>query len=670
MLSSPRSHAYGLDPRLLTAFAVAVAVAVFVITWVTINESRSDSYELLRAEGAAFTEALAQASENAIAAGVVYDNLLHDRYRDLVASLQDLRGRGPADQELVAFARLHDLQAVYVYDNTATLVIGATARGPYQPPPAFVQAEAAELLASPEANFALLMDDSGDIAQPVHYYLELTGRVDEVIALEIDALYYSEAVRQTGIGYLAQRMAGEPGVEYIIYQSKEGIVFSSRRITDILAIESDPFLSEALSSDSVVSRVTDFQGAEVLEMVRPFSSKEYPYGLFRVGLSLDRYERIIRGFDRQLMILSGALVILLLVFVLYVQARRRRKELSRQYTDMKAMTDLIFEQMETGVAVVDAVGVVRLANGAFESIFDCPHLVGRRWLEALPTQGELIAVPTTKADEREIILEGPSGRKAVLLSRSRLEAAAESPSVVLVASDVTQMKEYEKASARKERLSEMGHLAAGVAHEIRNPLNTISIAAQRLASEFTPDRNSEQYAAFTQQIRTETSRLNQIITRFLALTREEKRERHDLDLSQLLDDVGAFLRLEGEGSGLTVGVDCPPGTRVTAGADALRQVLINLFNNSKEALSGHSGTFNIRARAVTRKVVIEVSDDGPGIPTEHRDKVFAPFYTTKDAGTGLGLATVQRIVSDLGGDIELDPGHSPGAKFIITLPAA
>jgi two-component system, NtrC family, sensor histidine kinase HydH len=667
-LSGSRTSA--LDQRLQAAFAVALAIIVFVITWFSIRQSRADSFQLLQAQGIAFTESLARASQNAISAESFYDRLMQERYRDLVATLVDLSQGGPmSSQSLASFALTHDLLSLYLFDSTGTLALGAVARGSYTPPPDFVVREVTELLKSPDANYTLLLADGDSPGETVHYYLEITSRLDAVVVLAVDGLYYSEAVRQTGIGYLAQDMAGQPGVEYIIYQSTDGIIFSSRKLGNLLSIESDPFLGRALESDSITTRVYDFQGKNVLELVRPFSSKDYPFGLFRVGLSLDGYYAVSRGFDRQMIVVSGTLFVLLLLVYLYANSRRRREELSRQYSDIKTVTDRIFEQMDTGVAVVDAGGIIRFANQAFARIFGAGLVEGHRWTDLLPGQESVPREMPSHADEREVELVVNGDRRTVLIARSRLADSGGGVSVVLVVYDITRLKEYERTSARKERLSEMGNLAAGVAHEIRNPLNTISIAAQRLASEFTPQENGEQYLSFTRQIRGETSRLNQIITRFLALTREQKQQRETIRIETFLNEVADLLRFESERLGIDVTFTCEPGLAVEASVDGLKQVFLNLFSNSKDALQGRSGIFAIEARHLGREVIITVTDDGPGISPSERERLFTPFHTTKDTGTGLGLATVRRIVSEWGGDIELDGSCASGARFLIRLPA-
>lgn len=558
-MATPSHRSASLDQRLLTALALALAVAVFLITWYSIRASRSDSFELLAEQGRAFTESLAQASENAITSETFYDRLVRARYADLIVTLMDKNIERLSEQDWASFALTHDLIGAYLFDSVGEFSSGATVRGDRFGLPDYVLTEVDSLLAEPELRFVLLLDEGELPGEMIHYYLELTGQMDRVVVLATDALFYTEAIRETGISHLAQLIARESGVEYIVYQTTEGVIFTSRRSDDLSSFDNDQFLAEALDADSIMERVHEYQDRNILELVRPFSTARYPFGLFRVGLSLEDYYSVSRGFDQQLIILSGVLLVLLMVAMAYVRGRRKRADL---------------------------------------------------------------------------------------------------------------IADYETRVARRERLSEMGDLAAGVAHEIRNPLNTISIAAQRLSKEFVPESNGEQFEKFTQLIRAETKRLNEIITRFLALSREDKKQYEKINLDQLLPEIGHLLRLEGDKIGLTVSVSCDPGLELAADPDRLKDLFLNLFNNSKEALNGAPGSFDISARKLNTGLEILVTDSGPGIAENLRDKVFAPYYTSKEAGTGLGLPTVQRIVSDFGGEVSLDPDFTAGTRIVLTFPPA
>lgn len=672
MIKSTAPRSTGFDQWYLAAIAITLAITVFLIAWLSISRSRSDSFALLVEQGKAFTESLAVASKNAIAAESIYYRLIQDRYGALVTSLLIGDVETPSEQQMARFALSHDLLGIYIYDSQSRLVISVAPRGRTASLPDYVQREVSLLLEEPESNFLLLSDDDETLGEMVHYYLELTSQMDRVVVLAVDAGYYSDALHQTGIGYLAQNMAREKGVEYIIYQDTEGIIFASRKPGDLLAIESDPFLSAALESDSIMSRVYKFQERQVLELVRPFSTDVYPLGLFRVGLALDRYYAVSRGFDKQTIILSGVLVVLLMVALLYLAGRRKRQELSRRYSDIKSVTDRIFEQMISGVVVVDSGGVIRIINQAAQRMFSTPNVSGQSWDKILPLYQPLFdefVAGDKSADEIEFKIEIDNQTKILLIARSKLYDVAEhQAAVVMVLYDITRLKEYEREAARKERLSEMGHLAAGVAHEIRNPLNAISIAAQRIAAEFKPDENSEEFISFTDQIRSETSRLNAIITRFLALAREDRKRRQVIMLDESLGEIGRLLKVEGDRIGIEVSIHAEPNLSVEVDPDGLKELFLNLYSNSREALAGAPGRFSVNAVSENERIKITIEDSGPGIPAAVSDKLFAPYYTTKDGGTGLGLPTAQRIVSEFGGDIHLDKQFVGGARFVVSIP--
>lgn len=557
-MDKPANKPIRTDQRYPVILTVVFTVLVFIIALYSLLDSRQRGYDLLVEQGRSFTEALARASENAVVSENYYDYFVKARQSDLIVTLGNWGIDRISERQWTSFALAHDLLGVYVYDSLGNIVAGVTMRGGRTVPPDYVIDEVFALFEDPEARFVLLYDEGDGPSGPIHYYLELTSRMDQVVVLSSEAQFYEEALAETGIGHLAGLMGSEPGVEYIVYQTADGTVFSSQPNLQLSDMTSDPFLTAAIDADSIVERRYDYNGRTILEMVRPFSTPRHEFGLFRVGLSLDRYYAISRGYDKQLILLSAVLVVLLLVALAYLRGRRKRLEM---------------------------------------------------------------------------------------------------------------MQHYEHLAQRRERLSEMGSLAAGVAHEIRNPLNTISIAAQRLEKEFAPVDNVDQYKTFTQQIRSETRRLNETITRFLALAREDRKQSEPIRLDDFLKEIGGLLRVEGEKLGIEVTVECESGLSVEGDADRLKEVFFNLFNNSKEALDGKSGKFEIKAHGEEKKIVIAVADSGPGIPSELHDKVFAPYYTTKEAGTGLGLPTVQRIITDMGGEVGIDANNG-GITFLLTIPSS
>ncbi len=670
-MSQNRDIQSRLDQRSTAVIIVALAVVVLIFTWISTSQSRKDSFQLLVRQGAAFTTSLAEASRNAIEAERFYDRLVQRRYGDLIATLLGNR-QYSSNQGLYEFVRDHELLGVWLYERDSTGIIRSEAGSAKIQLPEFVRLEADTLALSQVPQFVQLLDAQEERGEVALYYIQLTDSLNRVIILAADGKSYQAALEQTGIGYLSQRMAREEGVEYIIYQATDGIIFASRKPGELLAIESDPFLQNALKSDTTCNRIFEFQGEDVLELVHPFSTADYPQGVFRVGLSLRGYNAVSRGFDWQMIILSIVLFGLVITAILYLNSRRKRREITLEYSQIKSLTDRIFEQMETGVAVIGRNGVIQYANRAVERALDKSAIVGQRWENAVGDArlAGIGSVDQSKGETEVSMLQSKEPR-TLLVAWSRVDFEERKDSAtVLVVNDVTKIRQFEQDAARRERLSEMGNLAAGVAHEIRNPLNTISIASQRLATEFTPSERQEEFRQFTQSIRNETKRLNDIITRFLALARVEKKRYQRVDLKETVEASLALAEVEASRLGISISIDIPADIAVEADPDALKQVFINLFNNAKEAAGGKPLRVRIAAERIEKRIIVRFSDNGPGIPAELHERIFTPYFTTKEAGTGLGLPTVYKIISEAGGEIRVDSSFEGGAQFEITLPVA
>ncbi len=648
---------------------IPLSVAIFFLAYFSIKESRADSLKLLVIQGESFIESLSSATKNAISSEEFYTFLAHKRYNEITVELEQQELHNINNDDLYRHCIMHNLYSAHLFDVDSTLIASSFARGSQLRLPSFVIDEVQYLLSNRDENYLLLLDEDNPPGEIRHYYLKLSNKLDRITVIVVDARYFTVALEQTQIGYLARQMASENSIEYIIYQSTEGIVFSSLDIDGILSIESDTFLTQALEADIIMHRIYMMEDSELLEIVRPFSTSDYPFGLLRIGLSLIDYDSITKRFDNQMIVFSTGLLLLLIISVVYLNSRKKRKKILAQYDQIKSISDKIFDEMKTGVAAIDKHGTIVLVNNAFESILHIHDLSDENWTDRIISQISdfpQLSNKATRLIEKELTFKHDNLEKTILIVLSYLSLDNnDSESFVVVVNDITALKELEQKSARKERLSEMGDLAAGVAHEIRNPLNTISIASQRLAGEFVPVENKEEYLSFTKQIKNETKRLNEIITKFLALARGDKKQKSKINLSEIVEEFCQFVSVEAESLGIKIEKDIESQYYIDGNIDAIKQVLANLYNNSKESLNSCMGIIKISLRISSNNTELVFEDSGPGIPEDIREKIFTPYYTTKEAGTGLGLPTIYRIVADMGGEISVETSELGGAKFVI-----
>ena len=232
--------------------------------------------------------------------------------------------------------------------------------------------------------------------------------------------------------------------------------------------------------------------------------------------------------------------------------------------------------------------------------------------------------------------------------------------------------EMERQLEKAERLSALGQLAAGVAHEIRNPLNAISMASQRLKREFMPadEHKIKEFQTLAGVIRDEIRRLDGIIEEFLTFSKSRRLELHEYPVAEVLQKIVNLIREEATLKGITLETRYKDNPAIIPmDVDKLQQAILNLVKNAMESISGE-GTVRILVDSSGKnRVVIKISDNGCGMTSEEVERIFNPEYTTKEKGLGLGLPLAHEIIRGHGGEIRVLSQPGSGTTFDIILPA-
>jgi Na+/proline symporter/signal transduction histidine kinase len=336
----------------------------------------------------------------------------------------------------------------------------------------------------------------------------------------------------------------------------------------------------------------------------------------------------------------------------------------------------ILRDLPLGVCAVGADQRVTIWNPALEqtSGVDARTALGNR-LENLPSPwGNLLAgfarsqdthIPHMKL-ELACKPRWYNLHKASVLEPDPDNSASERSGLVMLLEDLTDLETLEAELAHSDRLASVGRLAAGVAHEIGNPVTGIASLAQILREE----SDDPEVLATTAEILNQTQRITNIVRSLMSFSRSGGgQDVVTFALRQIIDETLSLLRLAHKGKSVVVKAHCPDDLMITGDRQRLSQMLVNLCSNAVD-VSQPGECVEIRASLVAGEIHIEVQDQGPGIPHEIQNLVFEPFFTTKPVGegTGLGLAMVYKILEEHHGSIEIDSSPGVGTRIVARLP--
>lgn len=373
-----------------------------------------------------------------------------------------------------------------------------------------------------------------------------------------------------------------------------------------------------------------------------------------------------------------------------IAARAGAQRGQRELTALRARYQDVFSSMPDGLVTVGADGVIGSVNPAFLRIVRLEEqaLVGRRLADVLPSYTNEEPSNSWMSETTEITRESPEqpsefirrsfgGSMQTLAVRSvSLRGPEGSDGMLLVVRDITELRAREEAHRARERLATVGSMAMAVAHEIRNPLASISGAVQMLGE----NRALDETDLSLMEIATrETAALSRWIGEFLDFARPGKAHMGPLNLGRIVREKLAACRqdprVDEAGTEISSNLEpVPEGGdderwHIIGDASRLEALVWNLLVNANQAVLGSEvRRVQVTLTADEDYVQLGVADSGPGVAEEDKSHIFEPFYTTKGEGTGLGLATVRRVAATHRGQVRVVDGPLGGAEFLVTLP--
>ncbi len=391
-----------------------------------------------------------------------------------------------------------------------------------------------------------------------------------------------------------------------------------------------------------------------------------------VGLDMDTIEKA-RLTDARDTVITAVILLLIgitgVISLLVAQGyRQARVSLSR----VKAFSDNLVENMPMALIATDSHGVITSFNQVAESILQVQskEMKGKSGVQVLPPPfvdflNELRN--DTSLREGEIIVTGEDKKSLPLdMVATTLMENDTFQGHVLLFRDLTEVKRLRKEVDRSQRMASLGRLAAGVAHEIRNPLSSIKGFATYFKERYRDIPDDQKIADIMIQ---EVERLNRVIGQLLDFARPMKLDKKPASLAQLIDHSVKMIEKRAQNQGVVISYALPDDDMmILVDADRINQVLLNLYLNALESMEG-GGSLSIRVDFdESQRLVFAVSDTGGGIDGGNIAKIFDPYFTTKSSGTGLGLAIVHQIIEHHDGAIHVESTPGKGTTVVFTLP--
>lgn len=399
-----------------------------------------------------------------------------------------------------------------------------------------------------------------------------------------------------------------------------------------------------------------------------------------VGLDMRGYDKSLRRIKLQTLILSLVMLLVGLGGWLSLAAVQGYRVSQKTLGEMKLFTSLLLAKLPVGIIATDSGGDITTFN---ESAAEMTAIVkedalGSQAATVLPGEfadffaggedgsGQTMDQPAGREKEITVLADGRKHHYLCHMIGVRGNRSEQHGRVLLI-SDLTQLKSLEREMRENERLAAVGRMAAGVAHEVRNPLSSIKGLALLLKGRFAENSSDNEAAGLLIE---QVERINRTVSELLSFTRPAPLNLKNISVGDLLNDTLRLLENDASNNGIKTILRVAPDLRnVAADRDRLNQVFINLLLNSVQSME-QGGELTVTAvnGKEGKTVVIKIHDTGCGIPAENIGQLFYPYFTTRIGGTGIGLAISQKIISDHRGTITIDSTEGLGTTVRVELP--
>lgn len=664
-----------LPPKAIISISAIIAVVMIVSSYIELNQSKREIYQLLYEHSSSLLQSVIISSANTLNSSFEIEDLITERLLNNARLIRKLDSLNALNKnELIKIAKRNSLYRVNVFDKKGNRILSNRI-----PEPDHIHGEEninrydelAPIL-NGEADELIIGLKKAEFSDGERFAVAVSRANNRgAIVVNMDAKDFLDFRKKIGIGIILQGISNHHGIEYIILQDSLGILAASEKIDSVESISESSFLKKALTSDSVLSRIIKLTDHEVYEVTRRFMLNDELVGIYRVGLSLEDVRNVEARMVRRLIIISLILAAISIIVLSIIFTNQNLKSISDEYKRFKTFASSVLANMSEAVIVFDTSGNISFINSSAERLFEIKFnkLTNKKLSDINKTIEDLFLNKLRQKEQKyfEAELTIGSTNKIILCSISELTQDVDRKEYIAVMKDITQAKALEEEAKRNEKLSAMGQLASGVAHEIRNPINAIGMIAQRLNKEFKPADNLEEYIKITELLRSEVNRINKIITQFLNYAKPLDLKLDYVNTKNFFEEIYQLFLPQAKQKNIKFIKQGEDNLTVRFDSDLIKQSLMNIIQNAFDAV-GENGVVQLKYYKFDNTLTIEISDNGIGIPSEQQKKIFDLYFTTKKDGNGLGLSIAQKIIHQHNGTITFSSKQNQGTTFKLQLP--
>lgn len=575
---------------LLIAFILLALLGIFLIF--NIVNSQRTMLAFFTEEARSFLNLIALAQENSIFAEAELEEKIIDNLLNLILYLTETNIR---KESLDKIRQNFNLSSIVVYDPLDKKVVSSSGN-PYGND--YDNYQSREIF---KYHYFQVLNEK---------YIRLINRTEKFIfQVELSAEDIKKFSQEYGIAKILNQMAANPLINYVVLQDNEGIIFATPNVKIMPRIESDSSLLMAYQSGKEITRLINYGDKQVLEIVSPFIVEKEIVGLLRIGMNLDKYHQYLRSTYLQLVMVFVILFIAgIAIFIIFIR--------HQDFLIREQFFSHILGTIDEGILLVDENGKIKGINKMFGNITNIPEseLINRQYEKIF--EHDQFSVRLVQQSRTPVEEEKELFNKILKYTTYPLYTPDRKfTGTISILHDVTKIREQEKEQREKERLSFLGNLVANFAHEIKNPLNGLAIASQRLKIEF-PSQN-ETYNHLVSAIIKEIEVMTRILNDFLAIARPQIKEKQEFDLSLLINDLSVLIKEQTEAKNVKFSALVDKNVFFMGNFDDIRRALINLLLNALEAVSTNprsDSEIGISLKKGRKNITIKVWDNGPGIP--------------------------------------------------------